>query len=314
MTASGPFAIGIDAGATHTNGVLVAADGAQVARASAGGGNILALSEPLVESNLQRVLSDLTAHENVAAVCIGAAGAGRPEQADALRRVLSQLMPSGTAVRVVHDGCIALRAFSSARPAMIVIAGTGSLAYGERADGTSLRAGGYGALIGDAGSCFAIGAAAALATAQALDGVITSGELSAAVASSLGAADASELSGSLLANGDAIARIAALAPLVARADALGDIAARAIVDEQGARLSALAAQVARSLRDGGRGESGDPLPIGLWGGAFDAVPRLATIVANVLSADPTADVRRARGDAARAAALLALELVAEGAV
>jgi N-acetylglucosamine kinase-like BadF-type ATPase len=69
-------------------------------------------------------------------------------------------------VRFVHDAPIALAGATAKRPAVVVIAGTGSIAYGEETNGTSVQIGGYGYLFGDEGSGFAVGRAA-LAQAMA---------------------------------------------------------------------------------------------------------------------------------------------------
>ncbi|HMC47017.1 MAG TPA: BadF/BadG/BcrA/BcrD ATPase family protein, partial [Caballeronia sp.] len=68
--------------------------------------------------------------------------------------------------RFVHDAVIALAGAISVRPAVVVIAGTGSIAYGEDGSGASVEVGGYGYLFGDEGSGFSIGRAA-LAQAMA---------------------------------------------------------------------------------------------------------------------------------------------------
>ncbi|MBV8221970.1 MAG: ATPase, partial [Candidatus Eremiobacteraeota bacterium] len=66
--------IGIDAGASKTNAVLVRGDGQEIARASAGGANLFVSPLALVARNLQAVLEPLLAHGDVRAVCVGAAG------------------------------------------------------------------------------------------------------------------------------------------------------------------------------------------------------------------------------------------------
>ncbi|HZV78404.1 MAG TPA: BadF/BadG/BcrA/BcrD ATPase family protein [Candidatus Binatus sp.] len=309
MTAQASCAIGIDAGATHMTGVLLGADGIEIARASAGGGNVLTSPRGAVEENARKLVTALTSNGRAGAICVGAAGAGRPEQAKRLEQIFLAISPEGVKVRVFHDGCIALRAFTTDRPAMVIIAGTGSFAYGERADGTSERAGGYGALIGDAGSAFAIGAAAARATARMLDRVEKESSLTASIRSALGVDSAAELSRALIEGDDAVARIAALATLVGRASEQGDVTARSIIDAQGKRLSELGSVVAHELRDSERA-----LPVGLCGGAFEAIPELAVAVERGLQDRGRVAVQRSRGDAALAAARLALEMSGQGVV
>lgn len=73
---------------------------------------------------------------------------------------------SGATVRFEHDAPIALAGAIAQRPGVIVIAGTGSVAYGEAVDGRAIRIGGFGYLFGDVGSAFVL-ARDALAYAMA---------------------------------------------------------------------------------------------------------------------------------------------------
>jgi N-acetylglucosamine kinase-like BadF-type ATPase len=59
-------------------------------------------------------------------------------------------------VRFVHDAPIALAGAVERRPAVVVIAGTGSVAYAEDGGGKTIRVGGYGYVFGDEGSSFAL--------------------------------------------------------------------------------------------------------------------------------------------------------------
>ena len=62
---------------------------------------------------------------------------------------------------------IALDAAFGSGPGVIVIAGTGSIAYGRNAQGASARAGGWGSAISDEGSAHWIGRSAAVAMRNA---------------------------------------------------------------------------------------------------------------------------------------------------
>ncbi len=81
-------------------------------------------------------------------------------------------MDASTAVRrsclrteceLLHDTPIAHAGALAGRPGIVVIAGTGSVVYGRKEDGSSSTLGGWGYLFGDEGSAFAI-ARDALAT------------------------------------------------------------------------------------------------------------------------------------------------------
>jgi N-acetylglucosamine kinase-like BadF-type ATPase len=301
MTGAG-VAIGIDAGGSKTDAVLVDANCVELARATAGGANLRSIDRHIVESNLASVISPLLAGQRVRAICVGAAGAGREADRDALREVLKWAAPPRMMIIVMHDGEIALRAATSARPAMVVIAGTGSLAYGERADGTSARAGGYGSVIGDPGSGYAIGMAAIQCAARAFDGIEPIGMLAKAVANTLNAKSASDLTEAVDHPPPDVAEVASLAGLVAEASRSGDAAAQEIIAGHARLLGSLAAQVARAIRDGRAA-----LPVALSGGAFEAIPTLAETVSQAVAASGECEIIRPQKTPAAGAAAIALE-------
>jgi len=82
--------------------------------------------------------------------CVGLAGAGRPEISKPCAPSSRELV-SGE-IAVVGDMVIALQAAFGDAAGVMVIAGTGSMAYGRNASGNTLRAGGWGFSIFDEGS------------------------------------------------------------------------------------------------------------------------------------------------------------------
>ena len=83
---------------------------------------------------------------------------------------LVEAMPRAI-VHVTTDLEIALEAAAGGGEGMILIAGTGSAAYGRNAAGKTMRVGGYGPWIGDEGSAFDIGRRAVAAMARSRDGL-----------------------------------------------------------------------------------------------------------------------------------------------
>jgi N-acetylglucosamine kinase-like BadF-type ATPase len=88
---------------------------------------------------------------------------------EAARAIVQQLIPHSI-VNSYHDTVTALAGASSAQPGVVVIAGTGSIAYGRLADGREAQAGGWGYMMGDEGSGYDIGREALRAATQAQDG------------------------------------------------------------------------------------------------------------------------------------------------
>lgn len=107
------------------------------------------------------------------AVSAGVAGAGRADEQNALTdRLRTALVDEATTVQVevVSDALIALEAAFGPESGLAVVAGTGSVVLARTTDGMHLRAGGWGSLLGDAGSGYAVGRAGLRAVAEALEG------------------------------------------------------------------------------------------------------------------------------------------------
>ena len=304
-------AVGIDAGSTGTRGVLVDAAGTELARAGAGGASVRTMSATIVAQVFAAVLTPLLEGGGVRAVCVGAAGAGRAGDREAIAQLLRDLVPPEVRLTVCHDAQIALRAATAARPAMVVIAGTGSIAYGERADRSEVRAGGYGPVIGDDASGYALGIAAVRHTARALDGVDQRGALANSVVAALGAASSADIIERVHRWPPDVSSVAQLAANVGEASAGGDAAAEEIVSLQARALAATAAHVARAVRSAVDGQTGAELAVALSGGAFDAVPALIDIVGRAVERTGPCAVSRLVTPPAIGAALIALDSLHE---
>jgi N-acetylglucosamine kinase-like BadF-type ATPase len=82
--------------------------------------------------------------------CLGVAGISGQKVTESMRTLLSAIV-SGE-IKVVGDMAIALEAAFGDSPGVIVIAGTGSIAFGRNQRGDTARAGGWGPMISDEGS------------------------------------------------------------------------------------------------------------------------------------------------------------------
>lgn len=167
--------IGLDAGGSKTE--LLAQEGSDGAAPIALEGPSANLQRQGVDATA-RVLADLVRRAlrhypsvQDVSVCAGVAGAGRADDQQALARRLEALLSNASYhVRVVHDAAIALEAAFEGGSGLIVIAGTGSVVLARTPDGSIERAGGWGYLIGDEGSGYALGACGLRAVAHAFDG------------------------------------------------------------------------------------------------------------------------------------------------
>src|SRR5204863_8777101 len=72
-------------------------------------------------------------------------------------------------ILVVNDALIALQAGVGEDPGIVIVSGTGSIAYGRR-NGEAARAGGWGSVLGDEGIGYWIGRLALRAVVRHADG------------------------------------------------------------------------------------------------------------------------------------------------
>lgn len=173
---STPLLIGLDAGASKT--LLLAqkpgvVDPVERRGPGANPNQVGRKDAAAVLARLAEAVLEETSSVSTVSLCAGVAGAGRPEEQQALANALRDVLrrPSlSVQVEVVHDGVIAMDAAYDAGSGIIVIAGTGSVVLGRTTEGDLLRTGGWGHVLGDAGSGRAIGQAGLRAVAETFDG------------------------------------------------------------------------------------------------------------------------------------------------
>jgi glucosamine kinase len=166
-----PYYLGIDGGGTKTTCAVGDAT-TLLATVTTGPSNIVRVGEERARESLLSgvrqacAAAGITPHQ-VERTCVGGSGAARPELARVVRDILSEILT--TPIQVVGDMETALVAAFGPGPGVIVIAGTGSIAYGRDRQRRTMRAGGWGFAIGDEGSAHWIGRAAVSALLRASD-------------------------------------------------------------------------------------------------------------------------------------------------
>ncbi|QSO51612.1 hypothetical protein JZ785_22850 [Alicyclobacillus curvatus] len=152
---------GVDGGGTHTRAVLVEVDGGQSVMVETGPGRMSLIGSKACEELLVNLLEEGAGQlhgstSDLVSVSICLSGIDSPSQSSELSQLLSPLLPGAT-MEVMNDAFSVLSAGTMGKAGLAVIGGTGSIAVGERLDGTTARAGGYGSVLGDEGSGFDIG-------------------------------------------------------------------------------------------------------------------------------------------------------------
>jgi glucosamine kinase len=240
------FYLGIDGGGTKTRCAL-GDETRTLGTAIAGASNVIRVGEALARESLHASVREACAAariipDRIASICIGAAGAARPEVSGKIQNILAELTPAS--IEVVGDTLIALEAAFGIGPGVIVISGTGSIAYGRDATGRTCRAGGWGYAISDEGSGHGIGHRSISAILRARDaGQYTALEPMVLVAWHLQTFD--ELVQA--ANSQPPPDFPRLFPVVLKAAAEGDSSARALLADAGTQLAGLTANVIERL-------------------------------------------------------------------
>jgi N-acetylglucosamine kinase-like BadF-type ATPase len=295
-----PIVVGIDAGGTKTRAFAVDRAGLVVGRGAGGGANLLSSSDP--QGSIGAALNEALGGRSADAVVLSAAGGDRKADRERGRELLARVAPAGAQLLVTHDAIAALYAGNPAGCGVVLISGTGSIAYGRNEEGEEDRAGGWGHLIGDEGSAVWCGLEALRAVAHAVDGRGAPTRLTQLLLQELGAAEFADVLPHLYGRPHPAPAILAAVRALAVASSEGDAAANAILHRGAVALAHAAAVVALAL--------GLPSgPLYLSGGAFESLPLLQQLVRReLLGVLPQASVEPVREEPAMGAARMAMEL------
>ena len=301
--------LGIDAGGTKTMALLADADGRVVGEGRAGGANLQAHGELEVEKVLHHVIDlAVEGHPAPAAVCLGLAGVDREGDGEVIRGILRRLGFRAHTL-IVNDALIALVAgvplregSSEVSQGLVLISGTGSIAYGVNQHGLAARAGGWGTSLGDEGSGYWIGRRALKAVARAADGRGPYTRLTALVLAHFSLSRPEQLVSEIHDRAQGKRAIASLGATVERARAEGDVVATEIMRKAADELTLAAASVIARLD-----MRGEQFPILLSGGMIRSAHWLAAEVTTRLAeVAPRSVVSALDGEPALGAVRLAL--------
>lgn len=247
---SKPYVAGLDGGGTKTAVVIMDENGAAVDSFVSGAINFNGQQESSVRKSLREIMKRISevcgGLENCKHLCMGAAGVSHPEAAKRLESIVREA-GYASGLTVTGDHVTALNGALDSPVGMIVIAGTGSICYGQNACGQTHRTGGFGYLIDDEGSGYSIGRDLLRAVVRAEDGRIAPTVITAMVYEQLQVSDVRQIIGFVYDKNTNKKDIAALAPILSRARAQGDEAALAIVNRSAGALVELVAPVADRL-------------------------------------------------------------------
>ncbi len=264
------YVLGIDGGGTRTTAWLASAGrGKILARAIAGPSNPLKVGFDASQHQILRAAT-LAIHKvqrgtgKLDAVVVGLAGVDRPPIYRKLDKWLRKTIPARHHL-LTSDAAIAMHAAIGDTPGIIVISGTGSIAYGQDDRGHVLRSGGWGTVFDDVGSGYDLGRKAIIAALHDFDGRGPFTQLAARLRKALRIPDMTRVVLLPLTP----QKVAGLFPLVLDSARRRDFVAQKLCEEAGRDLADLAIALLKRL-----GWLRRAVPVVCAGGVFRASPRV----------------------------------------
>lgn len=297
------FFLGIDGGQSHTEAVIADEHGRIRGRGRGGPANhaeqpggrerlARAVSESLCAAIEEaRIAPEPSDVEFEAAHCAMTGGADFKEEV--IRAIVRARRLS-----VGHDAPAALVGATGGEPGIVVIAGTGSVAYGENGRGRAVQAGGWGYLLGDEGSGYWIAREGLRRALHAEDGLDERTQLGERALCHFGVKDFRELTMAIYAGRIDRDRLASFAVEVESAARQGDATARRIMSEAVSWLVRLAVAASRRLQC-------EACKVAYVGGVFRSDLVRDLFARELMAHLPAAQVIAPRFDPATGAVLLA---------
>lgn len=247
--------LGVDGGQSHTEAVVADSEGNILGRGHGGPSNHVEqpggrerLRQAIVDSvgGALRAARPVVGTSSISNTVFAAAHCAMTGEANFKEEIVQSILHAHHLV-VGHDAPAALAGATGGEPGVVVIAGTGSVAYGENRRGDRARAGGWGYLFGDEGSGFWVARAGLRQAMLAQDGLREATSLRELALKYFNCSDLQAIEVAVVCNQITRDRFASFAEEVHKAAVEGEEAAREVVTEAGRSLAALAVVVARRL-------------------------------------------------------------------
>ena len=302
------FVIGVDGGGSKTAVVLLNQDGKVLGRGLSGSSNYHNVGLEQTQANLWAGMqqaaqqADLSLGE-VAAATWALAGVDRSKERALLGAMAAELLPE-VPVRVENDAVAALVGGLGHHNGIVLIAGTGMIAYGENKQGERARGAGWGPFFDHGSGYDLVQSTLRLLTHQIDRDETQSSTLIDALVTAVGLREATDLLGWVYEAEREVSEIAALAPIVLTAAEEGNLAALLAVNQGSEWLATAVETVARKLHHT------EPFQLVMGGGILGKSKFYREVVIQAIQTRlPHAQPILPRADAAVGAGLMALELI-----
>jgi len=300
--------IGVDGGGTKTLTICVDSHKKEIARHLSGCTNKNSVGDDQAKLNLNEgILGVLAAASRSAAdvggITLSISGVDRPQDKEQVGGWLGEILP-GVPYAIHNDAVAALASGTEGvLYGIVVISGTGMIAYGYNSKGEFTRAGGWGPLLGEVGSGYHIGSLVLKAICTAKDEINPPTALAGKVLNTLGLEKEDDLiTWAYAKNDEGWQRIAKLAKDAHECAKAGDAVAISILESAVDNLVQAAKAVEKRL-----GLTSE-YPFVLAGGNLDHDGSLLAeiLIKRLATQLPLARPTRPKVDPATGAALLSL--------
>ncbi len=263
------YFLGVDGGASKTAAIVTDEHGTILGRGLAGGSNHLRAGIEEATRNVERAVNGALVEAGIAireieyAYC-GIAGSDHPTHHERVVESLRLFFPRGNFI-VDTDARVALTGAIGFGAGVVIISGTGSVAFGRNTLGREARAGGWGPTLGDEGSGYAIARDGLAAIVRSYDGRGTPTLMTQLLCNEYDMCDPGDLPRFVYAATTHADDIARYGKLVIEAAQSGDAVAQSIIANAGRELAVCVLAVADRLE-----MLADSFPVAYVGGAFHA--------------------------------------------
>ena len=295
---------GWDGGGSKTKVCVTDGNGVVLIESEFGPINLNGNSADTVKNTIRDCINFMNTLDNgldkYKGLVVGVAGVSNREATETIENLIREYGYGGN-LRILGDQEIAL-AGAIKGAGVILIAGTGSVCFGRDENGKTFRSGGYGYLIDDVGSGYAISRDILISVVRSLDGRGQNTCLTNMVFERLNVKSQEELITWLYAPETEKSQIATLSPLLLSALEQGDEVAKLIANKAAQDLAALVVAVWKKA-DIQNGE------VALLGSIVTYYEYIEKQIIDILKKElPTAKLIKPRQEPAKGAAKLAVEM------
>lgn len=302
------YFLGVDGGQSSTTALIGDRDGRIIGWANAGPCNhvsgtekrakfLRVMRECLSNAAKSAGIEETNSRWRFSAACLGMSG-GPDDKSE----LLAELIDANHCI-VTHDAAVALAGAASGQPGIVVIGGTGSIAFAQNARDETARAGGWGYIFGDEGSAFDVVRQAVRAILREYEGWGGTTALMPALLEAAQARDANELLHLFYKPDWPRHRVAELAQVVDQIASDGDPVAASILQQAAHELALLVSSVRSQLWS-----EGEHVRVAWAGGVFRSAILLERF-RSIIGIDENNDCRAADHGPAVGALLMAYRAV-----